>query len=68
MSKSSTIFQQVKVEQCAFCGAKVEAYMVHLKLHSTHAEKIGEIIWLNKEEAIYKGRLYLAKKIPASAV
>lgn len=59
MSKSSTIFEQVKVEQCAFCGAKVEALLVHLKLHTeSHIQRIGEIIWLGKTEAIYKGVVY----------
>lgn len=70
MSKWSTIIDGIKVEQCAICGAKVEAMLVHLALHHKGVTQVGEIFWLNRHEAIYKGRHYGAPKsqVRSSAV
>lgn len=69
MSKSSTILDIPKVEKCAICQRRVEAMLVHLAIHHRGVVQIGEIYWLNRHEAIYKGRHYCApSEIRASTV
>jgi len=39
----------------------VEPMIVHLAAMHKNAKQIGEIIWLNNHEAIYKGKRYASK-------
>lgn len=62
MSKSTRICYPTAVK-CAICRQEHEPakMLVHLMTHHAGALQIGEIVWLNKHEAIFAGKHYRAR-------